>query len=126
RGRYDQDRGVGTHQRFTGAAGTTHAGGDRRDLRLRGTRSGGAVGGRTPDPVDDPGGAAGHGRMSGEIFVTPVHVRWSDIDMYQHVNHATMVTLLEEARIPFLTPVFGAEIITTGLLIADVRISYKG
>jgi len=64
--------------------------------------------------------------MSGEIFVTPVHVRWSDIDMYQHVNHATMVTLLEEARIPFLTPVFGAEIITTGLLIADVRISYKG
>lgn len=64
--------------------------------------------------------------MSGETFVTPVHVRWSDIDMYQHVNHATMVTLLEEARIPFLTPVFGAEIITTGLLIADVRISYKG
>ncbi|MCV7314802.1 acyl-CoA thioesterase [Mycolicibacillus parakoreensis] len=64
--------------------------------------------------------------MSGEVFVTPVQVRWSDIDMYQHVNHATMVTLLEEARIPFLTPVFGAEIITTGLLIADVRISYKG
>ncbi|HTM85632.1 MAG TPA: thioesterase family protein [Mycobacterium sp.] len=62
----------------------------------------------------------------GERFVTPVRVRWSDIDMYQHVNHATMVTLLEEARIPFLSPVFGTEIITTGLLIADVRISYKG
>ena len=31
-------------------------------------------------------------------FVTPVPVRWSDIDMYQHVNHATMVTMLEEAR----------------------------
>ncbi|ORX07363.1 thioesterase [Mycolicibacillus trivialis] len=46
--------------------------------------------------------------------------------MYQHINHATMVTLLEEARIPFLSPVFGAEIITTGLLIAEVRISYKG
>lgn len=59
-------------------------------------------------------------------FVSPVAVRWSDIDMYQHVNHATMVTLLEEARIPFLAPVFGAEIITTGLLIANVRISYKG
>jgi acyl-CoA thioester hydrolase len=28
-------------------------------------------------------------------FVAPVPVRWSDIDMYQHVNHATMVTILE-------------------------------
>ncbi|MGK2865060.1 MAG: acyl-CoA thioesterase, partial [Mycobacterium sp.] len=24
-----------------------------------------------------------------ERFTTPVPVRWSDIDMYQHVNHAT-------------------------------------
>ncbi|MBN3509413.1 acyl-CoA thioesterase [Mycolicibacterium nivoides] len=59
-------------------------------------------------------------------FTTPVHVRWSDIDMYQHINHATMVTLLEEARIPFLREPFGATIETIGLLIADVRISYKG
>ncbi|PQM47729.1 acyl-CoA thioesterase [Mycobacterium talmoniae] len=59
-------------------------------------------------------------------FVTPVPVRWSDIDMYQHVNHATMVTILEEARVPFLAPVFGGEIITTGLLIAEVRVAYKG
>ena len=58
-------------------------------------------------------------------FVAPVHVRWSDIDMYQHVNHATMVTLLEEARIPFLREPFGPEIETIGLLIADVHISYK-
>ncbi|MDG5485433.1 acyl-CoA thioesterase [Mycolicibacterium gadium] len=58
-------------------------------------------------------------------FVAPVHVRWSDIDMYQHVNHATMVTLLEEARIPFLREPFGPEIDTIGLLIADVHISYK-
>ena len=35
-------------------------------------------------------------------FVAPVPVRWSDIDMYQHVNHATMVTIMEEARVPFL------------------------
>lgn len=59
-------------------------------------------------------------------FTTPVHVRWSDIDMYQHINHATMVTLLEEARIPFLRAPFGATIETIGLLIADVSISYKG
>jgi acyl-CoA thioester hydrolase len=58
-------------------------------------------------------------------FVTPVPVRWSDIDMYQHVNHATMVTILEEARVPFLKDAFGADITSTGLLIADVRVAYK-
>ncbi len=46
--------------------------------------------------------------------------------MYQHINHATMVTILEEARIPFLREPFGAEITTIGLLIADVRVTYKG
>lgn len=58
-------------------------------------------------------------------FVAPVPVRWSDIDMYQHVNHATMVTILEEARVPFLKEPFQAEITTIGLLIADVRVTYK-
>jgi acyl-CoA thioester hydrolase len=55
-----------------------------------------------------------------------VHVRWSDIDMYQHINHATMVTILEEARIPFLGEPFGADITTIGLLIHEVNILYKG
>jgi acyl-CoA thioester hydrolase len=59
-------------------------------------------------------------------FVTPVPVRWSDIDMYQHINHATMVTILEEARVPFLADAFGPTITTTGLLIAEVKVSYKG
>ena len=59
-------------------------------------------------------------------FVAHVPVRWSDIDMYQHVNHATMVTLLEEARVPFLKPAFEADIIDVGLLIAEVRVTYKG
>ena len=58
-------------------------------------------------------------------FVAPVPVRWSDIDMYQHINHATMVTILEEARVPFLKDPFGADITTIGLLIADVRVTYK-
>lgn len=61
----------------------------------------------------------------GAGFVAPVHVRWSDIDMYQHINHATMVTILEEARIPFLREPFGPEIETIGLLIAEVNITYK-
>ena len=64
--------------------------------------------------------------MSRTGFVAPVPVRWSDIDSYQHVNHATMVTILEEARVPFLRDAFGADITTTGLLIAEVRVAYKG
>ena len=59
-------------------------------------------------------------------FVAAVPVRWSDIDMYQHVNHAIMVTILEEARVPFLSHAFGADFATIGLLIADVRVTYKG
>ncbi|OBI52386.1 thioesterase family protein [Mycobacterium sp. E787] len=59
-------------------------------------------------------------------FVAPVPVRWSDIDMYQHINHATMVTILEEARVQFLHEPFAADITTIGLLIADVRVTYKG
>jgi len=46
--------------------------------------------------------------------------------MYQHINHATMVTILEEARIPFLREPFAADINTIGLLIHEVKILYKG
>ncbi len=46
--------------------------------------------------------------------------------MYQHINHATMVTLLEEARIPFLREPFEAVIEDIGLLIHEVKILYKG
>ena len=59
-------------------------------------------------------------------FTTPVPVRWSDIDMYQHVNHGTMVTILEEARVPFLTKPFANDFDTIGLLIAEVKVTYKG
>ena len=59
-------------------------------------------------------------------FTTPVPVRWSDIDMYQHVNHGTMVTILEEARVPFLMEPFGGDFDTIGLLVAEVKVSYKG
>jgi acyl-CoA thioester hydrolase len=46
--------------------------------------------------------------------------------MYQHVNHATMVTILEEARVPFLIDPFATDVATTGLLIAEVKVTYKG
>jgi len=59
-------------------------------------------------------------------FITGVRVRWSDIDMYQHVNHATMVTILEEARVDFLREPFAGDVATIGLLIHEVRVLYKG
>lgn len=62
----------------------------------------------------------------GNGFTTGVHVRWSDIDMYQHINHATMVTILEEARVDFLAEPFAADITTIGLLIHEVQVLYKG
>ncbi len=58
-------------------------------------------------------------------YVAPVLVRWSDIDMYQHINHATMVTILEEARVQFLREAFEVDIRTIGLLIAEVTVTYK-
>lgn len=59
-------------------------------------------------------------------FTTGVRVRWSDIDMYQHINHATMVTILEEARVDFLREPFAEDVATTGLLIHEVQVLYKG
>jgi acyl-CoA thioester hydrolase len=59
-------------------------------------------------------------------FTTGVAVRWSDIDCYQHINHATMVTILEEARVEFLREPFAEEATTIGLLIHEVQVLYKG
>ncbi len=35
-------------------------------------------------------------------FVAQVPVRWSDMDAFGHINHARMVTLMEEARVDWL------------------------
>lgn len=35
-------------------------------------------------------------------FVAHVPVRWSDMDAFGHINHARLVTLMEEARIQWL------------------------
>jgi acyl-CoA thioester hydrolase len=35
-------------------------------------------------------------------YVSMVRPRWSDMDAFGHVNHAKLVTLLEEARVPLL------------------------
>lgn len=35
-------------------------------------------------------------------FVAEVPVRWSDMDAFGHINHARMITLMEEARVEWL------------------------
>jgi acyl-CoA thioester hydrolase len=60
-------------------------------------------------------------------FHAQVPVRWSDMDIYQHINHARMVTLLEEARGPFL---FAPDVPTAGLLdgvvVVELTVKYQG
>ncbi|UEA59452.1 acyl-CoA thioesterase [Gordonia otitidis] len=59
-------------------------------------------------------------------YVVKVPVRWSDMDVFAHINHARMVTLLEEARIPWL---FYDERPTahlrTGCVVADLHVKYR-
>jgi acyl-CoA thioester hydrolase len=60
-------------------------------------------------------------------FHAKVDIRWSDMDAFQHVNHARMVTLLEEARIPWLfeddRPTAA---LRQGCVLADLHVRYRG
>ena len=38
-------------------------------------------------------------------FVADVPVRWSDMDAFGHINHARVITLMEEARVAWLLSV---------------------
>ncbi|GAA2068419.1 acyl-CoA thioesterase [Williamsia deligens] len=67
------------------------------------------------------------GRRTDRGFVVSVPIRWSDMDVFAHVNHARMVTLLEEARIPWLF-VEGRPTrdMRAGCLLADLHVRYQG
>ena len=36
------------------------------------------------------------------IFITPMDVRWQDLDAYNHVNNANYLVYLQEARLKWL------------------------
>lgn len=60
-------------------------------------------------------------------FHTKVEVRWSDMDAFQHINHARMVTLLEEARIPWLFADGRPTVaLRDGCVLADLHVRYRG
>lgn len=61
-------------------------------------------------------------------FSTEVAVRWSDMDVYGHVNNARVVTLLEEARIELLFGEgvrWGAQTLTDGVIVVELAVRYR-
>lgn len=61
-------------------------------------------------------------------FVTRVPLRWTDQDAYRHVNHARIVTLIEEARVALAFTGAGEEGLTgfaSGLLVAGLTVEYR-
>jgi len=58
--------------------------------------------------------------VAGRIHV-PIHLRWGDLDAFNHVNNATMLKLLEEARVRvFWSPVVGEDAPDTAVIDAGL------
>jgi acyl-CoA thioester hydrolase len=61
-------------------------------------------------------------------FVVQVPMRWTDQDVYRHVNNARTVTLLEEARVALVfdaASVEGVDSFLTGLLVVGLHVDYR-
>jgi acyl-CoA thioester hydrolase len=61
-------------------------------------------------------------------YEVDVPLRWSDQDPYRHVNHAKVVTLLEDARTALLFDAAAREGVAAfeaGLLVATVTVAYR-
>jgi acyl-CoA thioester hydrolase len=74
--------------------------------------------------------AHGHDRREGSLpaFTTDVAVRWSDMDVYGHVNNARVVTLLEEARTELLFGAGahrGAQTLAAGVVVVELVVRYR-
>ncbi|MGH3916477.1 MAG: acyl-CoA thioesterase [Pseudonocardiaceae bacterium] len=69
-------------------------------------------------------------RKDGNVvaFNTHVAVRWSDMDIYGHVNNARVVTLLEEARTELLFGEGirrGAQALAKGVIVVELAVRYR-
>lgn len=61
------------------------------------------------------------------VYVAEVRPRWSDMDVFGHVNHANTVTLLEEARVDLLFGEGtrrGAASMSGGMVVARLVVDY--
>ena len=62
------------------------------------------------------------------VFCTDVAIRWSDMDIYRHVNNARVVTLLEEARTELLFSEGarrGAQTLADGVVVVELMVRYR-
>ena len=61
-------------------------------------------------------------------FVAQVPMRWTDQDVYRHLNNARAVTVLEEARVAMVFDAAVAEGVDTfasGLLVVGLHVDYR-
>ncbi|WP_404851034.1 acyl-CoA thioesterase [Dietzia kunjamensis] len=82
----------------------------------------------TDQLVYETGGPLGvSGEPGRRVFTSAMPVRWSDQDLYHHVNHARMITLIEEARIPWLFSEGNpTATLTAGAVMTDLAVKYRG
>jgi acyl-CoA thioester hydrolase len=62
------------------------------------------------------------------VYVSMVRPRWSDMDAFGHVNHARLVTLLEEARVPLIFGEAGKAGLTEfakGMVVVKLSVHYR-
>ncbi|MCY7409476.1 MAG: acyl-CoA thioesterase [Chitinophagales bacterium] len=61
-------------------------------------------------------------------FKVPIEIRFSDFDLLNHVNNATYLTYLEEARIKYFTTVINETEVNwreEGMILARMEIDFK-
>lgn len=82
----------------------------------------------TEQLVYETGGPLGvSGEPGRRVYTTAMPVRWSDQDLYHHVNHARMITLIEEARIPWLFEEgLPTATLVAGAVMTDLEVKYRG
>jgi acyl-CoA thioester hydrolase len=64
----------------------------------------------------------------GRRYEVEIPIRWSDMDVYGHVNNARVLTLIEEARVSWLflnARSLGLERLTRGIVVAALGIRYR-
>lgn len=65
--------------------------------------------------------------MSEFKFFHPLELRFSDLDVYWHVNNARFATFLEEARVAYLVHLGlwdGMTFLSLGIIVAELHIRY--
>lgn len=68
----------------------------------------------------------GEGQAARVLFRLPVSLRWRDLDAFNHVNNATFLTYLEEARIRWFHSLGGPWLSEdVAPLLASVHIDYR-